>query len=460
MKGGGNVKMSNNSYNFAYITTINAIAVSVLILLIMLFASQSAMIWSTVVALIYLSGSTYKFTQLQSAKAQEKYHWYEEILDNIPNPLSVTDLDMNWTFINRAVEGLMKVKRDDILGHQCNEWGAPICKTDKCGVVCLRGGNSESDFEQWGKNFGVETQFLYNKRGEKIGHVEYVTDVTAMDNLNKVTGKVTRSTHFITQSISQITKASQNLASATTETASSVEEMASSLDEINTKTKENAENSMSAKNLSTETKNFANLGVQGMAEMNDTMKKIDESSQSIAKIIKIIDGISFQTNLLALNAAVEAARAGAHGKGFAVVAEEVRNLAGRSSKAASEISQMIEQSLGIFSNGIAIGEKMSKNFEDITNCINKMDEVIEEISNSSNTQAESIAQINMASKQIGEVTQQNTAISEETSAAAQDLAEKIRELSKETQLLSATSQSNKKTEKKVGDVVVVDKRAA
>lgn len=108
----------------------------------------------------------------------EKMFWYESILDSIPFPLSVTDLDMNWTFVNRPVENLLKTSRKEIFGKHCSHWGAQICNTEDCGIASLRRKRPTTFFDQFDKNFQVDTSFILNSRGEKIGHIEGVQDIT------------------------------------------------------------------------------------------------------------------------------------------------------------------------------------------------------------------------------------------------------------------------------------------
>ena len=140
----------------------------------------------------------------------------------------------------------------------------------------------------------------------------------------------------ITVGSEQVANASQALAQGSTQQASAIEQVTASMDEVTQRTKDNAAKAGEADILVSNIKEMATSGNDQMKSMIQAMDSINESSETISKIIKTIDDIAFQTNILALNAAVEAARAGVHGKGFAVVAEEVRNLAAKSASAASE----------------------------------------------------------------------------------------------------------------------------
>jgi methyl-accepting chemotaxis protein len=109
----------------------------------------------------------------------DKIYWFEQLLDAIPFPISVTDSDMNWTFINKPVEQFLGVARKEMIGKQCSNWGAGICKTENCGVCRLRKNQLQTFFQQQGMNFQVDTAFIYNAKGEKCGHIEVVQDITA-----------------------------------------------------------------------------------------------------------------------------------------------------------------------------------------------------------------------------------------------------------------------------------------
>lgn len=109
----------------------------------------------------------------------DKIFWYESILDSLPWPLSVTDLNMQWTFINKAVEDILNVKRHEMKGKHCSNWNANICNTENCGITALRRNQLQTYFEQNGLNFQVDTTYIKNARGENIGHIEIVQDITA-----------------------------------------------------------------------------------------------------------------------------------------------------------------------------------------------------------------------------------------------------------------------------------------
>ena len=226
----------------------------------------------------------------------------------------------------------------------------------------------------------------------------------------------------------QISDTSQSLSQGATESASSLEEISSSMAEIASQTKLNAENALQANSLASEARKAAENGNRHMKQMVAAMDEISSSGQSISRIIKVIDEIAFQTNLLALNAAVEAARAGQHGKGFAVVAEEVRNLAARSAKAASETAELIEGSVGKTAQGADIAIRTAQALEEIVQGIGRASDLVSEIAAASNEQALGIEQITQGLGHIDQITQQNTANVEESAAAAAELSRQAREM--------------------------------
>lgn len=225
----------------------------------------------------------------------------------------------------------------------------------------------------------------------------------------------------ITVGSEQVANASQALAQGSTEQASALQQVTASMDEVTQRTKANATEAGEANVLVNNIKKMAAEENGQMKDLISAMDSINESSETISKIIKTIDDIAFQTNILALNAAVEAARAGIHGKGFAVVAEEVRNLAAKSASAASETAEMIEDSIRKIGNGTKLAEETAKSLDEIVASIDEIVGLISDITVASNDQATAISQIDQAISQVSTVVQTNAATSEQCAAASEEL---------------------------------------
>ena len=247
-------------------------------------------------------------------------------------------------------------------------------------------------------------------------------------NINETLHQINTGVDQVAAAAGQVADSSQSLSQGATEQASALEEISSSMSEIASQVKENAENAAQANQLAADARGSAENGNERMQEMVHSMKEINEASQNIANINKVIDEIAFQTNLLALNAAVEAARAGKHGKGFAVVAEEVRNLAARSAKAAKETAEMIESSIKKVEGGMEIAARTAEALTEIVNGVTKVTDLIAEISAASNEQTQAIEQVSEGLNQIDQVTQQNAANAEQTASASEELSSQAAEL--------------------------------
>jgi methyl-accepting chemotaxis protein len=227
----------------------------------------------------------------------------------------------------------------------------------------------------------------------------------------------------------EISRGNVDLSQRTEEQASSLEQTASSMEEMTSTVRNNADNAAQANQLASAAREQAERGGAVVGAAVVAMEEINTSSRRIADIISVIDEIAFQTNLLALNAAVEAARAGEQGRGFAVVASEVRNLASRSAEAAKEIKTLIQDSVGKVTEGTKLVDESGKVLAEIVTRVKKVTDVMAEIANSSREQASGIDQVNKAITMMDEVTQQNAALVEEASAAAQALSEQAGKLS-------------------------------
>lgn len=241
------------------------------------------------------------------------------------------------------------------------------------------------------------------------------------DNLNEVMTNINTAAEQVASGSRQVSASSMALSQGATEQASSIEELTASIEEISSQTNLNAEN---VKQLNVLAEVIQDNSVQGnsqMKEMLTAMEEINDSSNSISKIIKVIDEIAFQTNILALNAAVEAARAGQHGKGFAVVAEEVRNLAARSANAAKETTDMIEGSIKKVEGGTKIANETATALAKIVDGVSKAGVLVNDIAVASSEQATGIAQVTQGIAQVSQVVQTNSATSEESAAASEEL---------------------------------------
>jgi len=318
----------------------------------------------------------------------QKFYWYENILDCIPFPISVTDNDRRWTFVNKPVENFLGKKRSDIMGQPCSNWGAAICNTENCGINCLERGKTLTFFEQMGMDFKVNLNNLTDKRGKKVGHIETVEEITEFLKRQKAEAELARSIN------------------------KSIMELSGSISDVAKKTKDNAERAGRSATLAGMIKQNAERGSAQMDEMMAAVKEINQSSQSINNVIKVINDIAFQTNLLALNASVEAARVGEHGKGFAVVADEVRNLATRSAEAAMNSDAMIQDSMAKAELGVRIASDTAASLAEIMSGINDSHQIANEIAKSSEEQSLSIQFVNNSIDQVSQLVEKNRSIAE------------------------------------------------
>jgi methyl-accepting chemotaxis protein len=244
-----------------------------------------------------------------------------------------------------------------------------------------------------------------------------------MDQMTEIIVHVHEAGSMINTAADEIFHGNSDLSSRTEQQASSLEETASSMEELASAVKLNAQNAKQANQLASSASDVALRGGEIVGHVVKTMSEINQSSRKIEDIIAVIDGIAFQTNLLALNAAVEAARAGEHGRGFAVVAGEVRNLALRSANAAKEIKTLITDSVDKTTAGAKQVETAGNTMQEIVISVQRVTDMMGDIAAASIEQSAGIDQVNDAITSMDEVTQQNAALVEQASAAAESLLE-------------------------------------
>jgi methyl-accepting chemotaxis protein len=274
---------------------------------------------------------------------------------------------------------------------------------------------------------GDLTQRIDARRLDEFGEL-----MRALQHMNgslaNIVGNVRSSTDSIATASSEIAQGNADLSNRTEQTASSLQSTAASMEQLTATVQQTAGSAGTASQLVASATEVASRGGQVVSQVVSTMSDINTSSKKISDIIGVIDGIAFQTNILALNAAVEAARAGEQGRGFAVVASEVRSLAGRSAEAAKEIKGLIGASVQKVESGTQLVADAGRTMEEIVHSVQRVNDIIGEIRSATSEQSQGISGVNRSVAELDQMTQQNSALVEQSSAAAQSLREQAQGL--------------------------------
>ncbi|MED5619335.1 methyl-accepting chemotaxis protein [Ideonella sp. BN130291] len=239
--------------------------------------------------------------------------------------------------------------------------------------------------------------------------------------LRSMVRDIQQSAESVATASQEIARGNLDLSSRTEQQASSLQETSASMTQLTGTVRQNTSSARQASELAASASEVAAQGGEAVNEVVRRMEEIQASSKRITEIIGVIDGIAFQTNILALNAAVEAARAGEQGRGFAVVAGEVRNLAQRSAQAAKEIKTLISDSVERVEGGSKLVSEAGSTMQDIVQRVRQVSTLVNEITHASVEQESGIGQIGTAVTDLDNMTQQNAALVEQSTAAAESL---------------------------------------
>ena len=251
---------------------------------------------------------------------------------------------------------------------------------------------------------------------------------SAIDGLNCALTTALSNAETFCLETGSINGAMEDLAKRTERQASTLEETAAAVDQMAISLRTSSQNAQEARDMAADARNNAQQSSEVVTETIKAMSEIETSSTKIAKITGLIEDIAFQTNLLALNAGVEAARAGDAGRGFAVVASEVRDLAQRSSIAASDITDLITTSTDHVQNGVTLVGKTGQVLDEILKTVTNVSTRMVDIAQANEDQASGLEQINSAVNDLDQVTQNNAAMFEETSASSANLSSEAQRL--------------------------------
>ncbi len=274
---------------------------------------------------------------------------------------------------------------------------------------------------------GDLSQAVPQGRGDEIGQL--IEAMSRMQtSLRALVGQVQQAAGNIDSASAEIATGNQDLSQRTEQAAASLQETASSMELLTGTVQQSAESSRSASRLAASAAEVAERGGTVVAQVVQTMGEISESSRRIGDITGVIDSIAFQTNILALNAAVEAARAGEQGRGFAVVAGEVRSLAQRSAEAAREIKGLIGASVERVAGGTRLVGEAGETMTQIVESVRRVSGIVAEITKSAALQSDNLVQINQSVAHLDQMTQQNAALVEQSTAASEALNDQARQL--------------------------------
>ena len=286
-------------------------------------------------------------------------------------------------------------------------------------------GSMKAVIKDIGQQLGAMSNgdFTVAPRAEYTG--DYVSIKNALINiresLSNTLNEINLSADQVFSGSAQVSDSAQTFSEGAADQAGSIEELAAAINEISFQVRETAANMEAARRLTAKAGEQVAVSNRQMEEMLLAVGEISEKTEQIRAINNTIEEIAFQTNILALNAAVEAAHAGESGKGFAVVAGEVRRLAGKSTDAAKRTSDLIDGTVQAVEKGRKIANITAESLHNVVESTNEVLNTVDKIDEAAQHQAGSIVQVTQEIDQISYVVQNNSATSEESAAASEEL---------------------------------------
>ena len=352
-------------------------------------------------------------------------------IPNVTRRDEIGDMARALEYFNSAVQEKLKLERNEELRREAEELRVRT-ETERTEAAARQA----AVIGQLGEALSALEQgdLTYRVRNLPPAFAKIEGDFNAaMEKLEVALSGVVASSQMIHSNTAEVANVSDDVAARAEQQAASLEETAAALAQITTTLKVTAEGAERANSLAGQARQEVHGSKSVLDETIGSIQRISSSSEKISAIIGVIDEIAFQTNLLALNAGVEAARAGNAGLGFAVVASEVRALAQRSAAAAKEIKGLIESAQSDVRDGVTsigrTGEVMARILEQVS----AVNDVIGTIALGAREQSTGLQEVNLAVRQMDQVTQQNAAIVEEANNVSKQL---YREVTNLTDLVS------------------------
>ncbi len=349
--------------------------------------------------------------------------WHRTILDRVPMPLAIIDRESRWLYVNPAIARSLGHAREEMVGSSCRlhmpgrdfEFLAASNRSDAPEVETMELSTLQ------GRPHRVSSCQLLGSEGEYIGRLIIGVDITDARNVVRTLEIASSIAESLDAKSTRILAAARSLSSAAMEESSAIEEITATTQRIGAASTDYA----SSAKKSHEQAEFANIaagkGAKEAISAVGAMNGVRDSGQKITSIIKLIDDIAFQTNLLSLNAAVEAARAGRHGKGFAVVAGEVRNLAGRSARAARETAAMIAEMTGRIGGAADSIGKLGATLAEIKSNAEWLRDNSDAVARLAGQQSAGVKQVHVSLEQISQSVNSTIEVSREASTVAESI---------------------------------------